>query len=450
MAFYQKMGAIDVRFDKPDNLPENRAFISAGGRLLGVNVYRSESEFGDFFKLTPEPAGALTYRDTTRIVHVIEEDVTDRFVSAGTDANRSFTFRVRQVPMVKRRSQVVLANASDDVEIRVTDLDTSETEILKPEIVRGDLGTVKLAKDGFFDVVRQKLIRPKLLDFSRRIRITCTYFHADRSRIVSNKLYARIFYKVTTAGQDKDGNPVESDLGRTRPITYLQAEELDFIWQRAIELNSFMLDQGGERVKLFTRKFFGRACYDLDPLRKQFSADCPVCLGTGVEGGYEGPFDIVIAPPNTEKTLSFAELGLHVAYQFETWTSPTPLIGMYDFIVRPDGTRYVVNNINHISVRGLIAQQMFSVSYLDEKDIRYQVPLNPDTDLEGPVPIETTGRSLAGVTADSPVRTNTSMSDERELRGRTPTWENIMVPGPEGPPGGPGEPRSPAPPRPPC
>ena len=450
MAFYQKLGAIDVRFDSPTNVPENRAFVSAGGKILGVNIYRSDSEFGKFFKITPEPIGTLTYRDTTRIVHIVEEDVTERFLSEGTDPKRTMSFRVRNVPMVKRRSQVVVANSAEDLEIRVTDLDLQKTETLQPELVRGDLGLVKIAKDGFFDVLQNKLIRPELLDFAKNIRVTCTYFHADPTRIVSNKLYSRIFYKITTAGQDKDGNPLESDLAAARAITYLQTEELDFIWQRAIELNNFMLEQGGERVKLFTRKFFGKPCHNYDTLRKQFNADCAICLGTGFQGGYEGPFDVIIAPPSAEKTLSFAEMGLHVAYQFETWTSPTPLIGMYDVIVRPDGTRYVVNNVNHISVRGMIAQQMFSVSYLDEKDIRYQIPLNPATDLEGPVPVASTGRSLLGVTADSPVITDTGASDERENRGKTPTWENIMIPGREGPPGGPGEPRSPSPPRPPC
>jgi hypothetical protein len=71
------------------------------------------------------------------------------------------------------------------------------------------------------------------------------------------------------------------------------------------------------------------------------------------------------------------------------------------------------------SNRGMVLQQHFNLGFIDEKDIRYKLPID----------------NLLGLTADQLVPPQLSpagetskpnIPNERELKGRSKTWENLV------------------------
>jgi hypothetical protein len=68
----------------------------------------------------------------------------------------------------------------------------------------------------------------------------------------------------------------------------------------------------------------------------------------------------------------------------------------------------------------MVLQQHFNIGHLDEKDIRYKVPMDNPVRFAatqfGPV-----GPEQGGPT---PITEKPNIPDERELRGRTLAWEN--------------------------
>ena len=68
----------------------------------------------------------------------------------------------------------------------------------------------------------------------------------------------------------------------------------------------------------------------------------------------------------------------------------------------------------------MVLQQHFNIGHIDEKDIRYKVPMgDPIRYVAGqfaPPPPEEGG--------PTPITDKPNIPDERELRGRTVVWEN--------------------------
>ena len=79
-------------------------------------------------------------------------------------------------------------------------------------------------------------------------------------------------------------------------------EKLDYIWREAVRRNRWILDQGGERIKIFIRKAVGISCGCSSDTHRHPSATCEVCFGTGIIDGYDGPFDSIIAPDDAAAT----------------------------------------------------------------------------------------------------------------------------------------------------
>jgi len=90
--------------------------------------------------------------------------------------------------------------------------------------------------------------------------------------------------------------------------------------------------------------------------------------------------------------------------------------------VKINGDRYSVGAVRMPTNRGMVLQQHFMIGHIDEKDIRHQVPVD--------VPRGFTVNELEPVVPPQhmPPKDHTdkpNIPDEREIRGRTVTWENI-------------------------
>ena len=278
-------------------------------------------------------------------------------------------------------------------------------------------------------------------------------YWTPRTHIPSG-LDAHVWYRVTTLALDPDSEDgfAETPLVQTKPFTKHEVESLDYIWKEAVRRTQWILQQGGERVKLFVRKVCGMPCDCLrDPRTLEFGKQpqnqCPRCFGTSYVGGYEGPYDIIIAPDDAERRVSQAMQGRRLEHTYEVFMGPSPLVSQRDFIVKQSNERYSVGPVRRPSNRGNLLQQHFNIAVLDEGDIRYRVPIDgtdqytspetrtgdvlmPRTPVTGePSYDEQEGWSTEtykeGPDETTPMVTEKAgHPDNVEPRGRTRVWEN--------------------------
>ncbi len=382
-------------------------------RVMGVNLYRAQdSEFGPYERVTELPVGALYWQDRTDNVLVEDEDVSAQFIRRGNHDSPSnparWVFQTRQGPIVKEGSQATPAN------------------ILR---VLGASNEVELDPWPRVDIATQALIQPVLPGDASVVK--CAYRY--NKTLLPTDLGKRTFYRVTCVGLPVGILPataraddlVETPLEYAAAASSMEVEKLDYVWREAIRRNRWILEQGGERVKAFLRKTSGSPCPCVpDSYHGQPINDCTLCFGTAFLGGYEGPFDIIVAPDDAEKRIDHTPLGRTLQHSYEVWTGPTPLLSQRDFLVKQNGDRYSLGPVRMPSNRGNLLQQHFQIAHFDERDIRYDVPVtSPVRAVAGRfvalAPLASGAEGAPDVT-DKP-----SIPAERQERGRTKVWENL-------------------------
>ena len=412
-------GTFDLVWDNPAILALNSRY-----QILGVNIYRSfDSEFGPFNRITELPVCANFWRDQTDNEVIIEEDVSNRFIIRGESGSGSsaprWVFKTLYSPIVKEGSQAVIATIPDDVWVQIDGVP------VRPLRVDGFSGEVEINPFIYADVATQKL-DPSLVP-GPNSRVTCTY---RRNRtLLKTDLGQRVFYRVTTVGvplncdlsQVRCENLVETPLANATATNSMEIEKLDYMWREAVRRNRWILEQGGERVKVFIRKVVGLPCNCIqDEFHNQPRNDCPFCYSSGVVGGFEGPYEALIAPDDAERRHSQKDIGRTLEHAYEVWTGPTPILSQRDFLVKINGERYSIGSVRFPTNRGMVLQQHFNIGHLDEKDIRYKVTVGNPTKYTA-VQFAPSGpeQEAEAVPTDKP-----NIPDERELKGRTKTWEN--------------------------
>lgn len=401
---------LDLRWSPPTDLAANTDFD-----ILGVNVYRSfDSEFGPYFRLNALPVGSTFFRDRTRVVLSLQEDVSRSFVLRGdTDPQGRWTFRTKERPVV-----ISPAHGTPDI----TNMNVFVTVNGVPafvEHINSPTGEVELRNYPSFDVASQRMV-PAVLPSSSSDVVLATYRYLANEMVTS--LASRVYYRLTTVASDPaTGALVETPLDRAAQTNNGEMEKLDWIWREAIRRNRFLLVQAGERVKAFIRKVVGRKCGCYSESNKQPASDCVACYGTGVLGGYDGPYDIIIAPDDGQKSISQSNRGRTLAHPYDTWTGPSPQLSQRDFIVKLNGDRYGLGPVRSPTSRGMQLQQFFTISHLDEGDVRYRVPVLDTSSLSAP----RTRWIEPGKGGSTPMVTEReALPDEREIRGGTVAFEN--------------------------
>jgi hypothetical protein len=358
---------IDIRWTNPVNLYSNSCL-----NIIGVNIYRSyDSEAGPYFRINSVPVGSNFWRDNTQIAIAVNEDVSRSFTLRGAqdDVRIRWMFRTQYKPLVIQASS---GAASDpNLYIRVTVNNTPACV----ESIFADQGIVELRHIPSFDPTNQIQI-PAVLPVNDTDIVLATYKYYQQH--VPTNLNRRIYYRISTVAYDSISNTlVETPLNRAAQTNRNEVEKLDYIWSEAVRRNRWILQQGGERVQVFIRKSFGMLCGCVPGTHEHALSDCLVCFGTGFIGGYDGPYDIILAPDDSESSITRSNRGSFRGHAYDSWTGPNPLLSQRDFIVKKNGDRYGIGAVRMPSNRGMQLQQFFSISYLDEHDIRYRVQL-PD------------------------------------------------------------------------
>jgi len=445
-------GSYDLRWDHPTLMPEN-----FGWTILGVNIYRSDvSDRGPFYKINQYPIGSTFYRDQTEFIRVSKEVIAPQqwLFNGNAPNNKKHVFRTR-CPIVK--NGVVGSNMSPTFGDSPTDVivtvDGIPTEV---EWVFGKTGEVSIVNLPTIDWATEKYVEAQIPQTNSTVEISYWSYR----NFIRSGLDTKIHYRVTTLGIDAN-NPskmIETPLNYAEPRSSIEVESLDYIWREAVRRNNWILEQGGERVKVFIRKQSGVPCPCVEIERrhleqsKQPDSMCLKCFGTGFVGGYEGPWPLLIAPDEAERRISQTVYGRRKEHTYEVWTGPSPMLSQRDFLVKQTNERYSLGPIRRPSNRGNVLQQHFQIGYLDEQDLRYQVLIKDPQDLTYPETRYVSGPyALAYPTKanhpgypayrdsdadrDPPFDTSTDttypqrtekgkIGDEREVRGRSPVWEN--------------------------
>lgn len=367
-------GMLDLRWDDPSLLGGNSAYA-----VVGVNVYRSDaSDRGPFRRLNAFPVGGTFFRDFTDVALVSQEVIpweTGWQSKGDAPSVRRWTLRTRY-PMYKPRTQGVSANSAEDVVVTINGLPARIAEVFGPsnEITLGDAPDIDPRNDRFAYAPLPK---------DQADEVLVTYY--TLKNLVHPGVDKKSFYRVTTVAENPDapGGLVETPLNVTTPASDMQIEALDYIWREGIRRNNWILNQGGERVKLFVQKVSGLRCdcclevnARVRTYSKQPSNRCKTCYGTGFVGGYEGPYDTILAPDDAERRIQQTSTGRTKQHNYEVWMTFTPIVSQRDFVVKQNNDRYSIGPVRRPTNRGNVMQQHFSIQYLDSSDVRYRVPID--------------------------------------------------------------------------
>ena len=418
-------GMLDIRWDSPLDIAENSKW-----HILGVNVYRSEdSEAGPYEKINTNPIETFFYRDNTINKLVVDEDVTPH-LKFGENTRGDWVFTTQHFPIVKQNSQNEILEDPRGLVVKIDNNDGLGAITVPIVRINAAKGEVYLITQSIYNPETKKIDDP-ILPTNPNSKVYCTYWY--NVSLIRSDLIPRFFYKVTVIGQDNFGNISETSLDKVIPANVHQLEKPHYIWRSVIVKNRFLLEQFGERVKLFIRKEVGEKCPNYTETHKQAQYFCPICYGTGIRGGFYGPVDIMIAPPEAEKKIDLTDVGLRLNFTFESWMGPTPMIRPRDFVVRQNGERLIVGGVTPQGAKGSIFQQHFSLNYRDSKDIIYQVSIYGDAPKESckiaynkevPVVDDTRGVNQP-ITDASPVIPDYKSERAKTEKGRTIDFENV-------------------------
>lgn len=408
------IGMSDIRWDNPSIIPQN-----SGLNILGCNVYRSVDSPLNYVKINATPVTVLFYRDETKETQVTNENATPTIHHILVPEEKWSVWAQRR-PVVRPDSNGETTERVQDVLLEIDDGDGTFLEIPAYSL-NGKTGEIVLIRYPVYNYEVSQVVPPRLPNPPNgRVRITYRYLEHSVLSVLSQ----RIYYKVTTVAVDPDDptTTIETPLGEISSRTAFDVEAIDYIWREGILRNRWLLEQGGERVKIFIRKWMGTKCPTHQTNYGQSYNDCLDCYGTNIVGGYDGPYDVTIAPPESEKMVNLGDMGLHITYDWATWMGPYPLINERDVIVRQNNERYVIGPVTPQGSRGAIYQQHFTMSYFDEGDIRYKIPI---TTIDSVPPSYDPYRETAPDNASPAINDKPEIPDDKIIRGRSVTFENI-------------------------
>jgi len=423
-------GVLDIRWDNPLESPENSKW-----EILGVNLYRSEdSECGPFEVVNSAPIEVLYYRDQTILKLVTDEDAMPN-LNPGNNPRGEWVIKAAHPPLIKEGTQNVLVEDPTDISVKIDNGDGQGLLNVPAYKVNARTGEIFLITKPSFNPETKKIEEARL-PCPTNGQGGCTVSYWYNLNFVKTDLIPRFFYKVTTIGRDSvTGQIFETHIDNVKAINVYDIEKPHYIWKAIIAKNRYLLEQFGERVKVFMRKEVGERCPNYSDTHGQAHNVCPLCFGTGILGGFDGPIDITIAPPEAEKHINLTDVGLKLNFTYESWMGPSPFIRTRDFVVRQNGERLVIGSVTPQGAKGAIFQQHFMLNYRDSKDIIYQVPMDPaDRPCGGamptpPVPVSDDTRGVnQPITNSSPVIPDHKTNKPRAKtdKGRTIDYENVV------------------------
>ena len=336
--------------------------------VVGYNVWRAQSAPSNFGKITPTPLQVTFFRDTTKIVVVTETPTA--WVSPPDSATGIVAIRAQRMPLVRdlldERNRPVLASITD-VRVVHTAFPSVGLQLEKVEPQTGLIvfGSRFVLGDKFDQWVKVEA-PTSLADLS------VSYFSVDR--FTDSTFGKDLYYKITEVFSDGSEGP----LANYPTISNLDLDPADMFWREAMRRNRFIFEQVGEPAHILLRRTTGRLCSCVDPDTIKPRANCTACWGVGYEGGYDGPYPFTFTPPNYVGKIVQGPEGRYKTRSGQSFIGPTPTVNSGDIIVRFNGERMVVLDVERTSVRGTTLQQTYTAELIRNADFRNRINIVND------------------------------------------------------------------------
>ena len=221
----------------------------------------------------------------------------------------------------------------------------------------------------------------------------------------------------------------------TMIVNTMEVDKITWEYQEMVRRNQWIFEEVGEPAYLMFKKTRGKLCGCSDTGLGQARTACSSCFGVGIVGGYYGPYDFIYIDPDTALSVELNEGGRKVTRSSQSYLGPTPIIQAGDLIVRRNGERLVVGPVVYKQPRGILLQQEFSTTLLDEGDTRYLIPINTGlptiyNPVVRPDPNEGEAGPFVGNKGPSggpnPTGSGEPIFDPRTVPGKD--WENLHIP----------------------
>ena len=157
------------------------------------------------------------------------------------------------------------------------------------------------------------------------------------------------------------------------------------------EKDKWLLNQSGERILLYKRRYEGQRCPLFDEVRHTNAQhEDTTCYGTGwiaadanltgpnAGGPYYGffqPIEIVVSLLSSgPEDLALSDYGQTRIYKPHSWTAHEPLLTPGDMLVRRNNERFLVTEVFLRRWKHFVLHQDFNLAEVERGSILYQLP----------------------------------------------------------------------------
>jgi len=198
---------------------------------------------------------------------------------------------------------------------------------------------------------------------------------ATRENLNFLSLVRTIYYKITATAST---GAVAFSINGVKTALPPRQERLERKIKRDLAVG---FKFNGTSAYILKRKHWGvrcRKCFDV-LTKKVTNSKCPVCFGTGFEGGYETPVLITgrFTAPNSNTDMT--PQGLSDTTKMRFICADYPDIDPLDVIVdKYRNHRFIVQQQSETELRRNTIHQSMVISFLSTDSAEYQIPVNTD------------------------------------------------------------------------
>lgn len=335
------------------------------GNYNGLNIYRSyRTPFEGYVKINDIPIAVQTYTDNVILKAVNESPSNVR--RAELYGKKLIMLKLSQTP---KATHIFTPDPFQQVSVPTDYIDTPITDyesFYTQTQIRIYFGANNIEVLPFWindrnevAVIDEKVWNPEsgvMEDFS----FTDTPGDWDvKYYVYDTQLYQQLdkqafYYKALLV--DQNDNEL-GDLNAMKPVASMNFGDVDWLWKGALHRNMWLFWFGGEWCKIYLRKRVGPVC----SCKTNPTAVCNSCYGTGIEGGFYGPYKVRMLVPETSTSVA-KQIGWKSGMESTIYHMPMPILRSGDVVIRATGEILVCGEVTNVMQRGVILQQEFPLA----------------------------------------------------------------------------------------
>lgn len=215
------------------------------------------------------------------------------------------------------------------------------------------------------------------------VPITVPFWH-DATADVCRKTH--YWYTVTEILQDGSerqmSKPVNTESFTSDKGSRFKNISPQRIYKEFVRRKQIILNNTAELCDLLIERTAGKRCTCFSGEYEAASnSACASCFGTGFARGYELMRDIQVRIIPRRESLELQPKGLVLNNNPQAWMLDWPLVRTSDVIVRKNGLRYTIENLDVVRHQGLPTEQNFDIHTLESTEpvYAYNIPQSDNT-----------------------------------------------------------------------